>query len=109
MGFLWGLAAVSLGCGVSVGLAEAPTGPAAPAWLPNPADLRILMTTSRVTQRHRSDLLARGNSAPIADYLLACMRPKDMSPETDHPFSPAGINIVFVGWAGKSAGPRVLR
>jgi hypothetical protein len=68
MGFLWGSAAVSLSCGVSVGLAEAhgwagPTG----TGHPSPADFRILVTTSQVTQCHWSDLPACRNSAPNAD------------------------------------------
>jgi len=66
-GFLWGSAAVSRSCGVSVGLAEALNWPGRPrhgagTGHPSPADFRILMTTFRVTQCHRGDLPAHGNS-----------------------------------------------
>ena len=65
MGFLWGSAAVSLSCGVAVGLAEAPDRPGRPGTgYPSPADFRILMTTFRVTQCHWSALPTCGNSAP---------------------------------------------
>ncbi len=50
VGFLWGPAAVSLSCGVSVGLAEAPNWPGRPGTgYPSPADFRILVTPFRVT------------------------------------------------------------
>jgi hypothetical protein len=69
VGFLWGSAAVSLSCGVSVGLAEAPDWAGRPGTgYPSPADSRILMTTFRVTQCHLSDAPAYGNSAPNAEY-----------------------------------------
>jgi len=45
VGFLWGSAAVSLSCGVSVGLAEAPDWAGRPARVPRYGDFRILMTT----------------------------------------------------------------
>ena len=57
MGFLWGWP-------------EPLTGPADLARYLSPVAFRILMTTFRVTQCHRSDLPACGNSAPIAEYLL---------------------------------------
>jgi hypothetical protein len=71
VGFLWGSAAVSLSCGVSVGLAEAPdwAGRPGPGYT-SPAGFRILMITSRLTQCHRSDLPAYGSSAPNADSAL---------------------------------------
>ena len=46
VGFLWGSAAVSLSCGVSAGLAEAPDWAGRPGTGTQvPADFRILMTT----------------------------------------------------------------
>ena len=70
MGFLWGWAAVSLSCGVSVGLAEALNWLSRPGTgYPSPAGFRILMITSRLTQCHRSDLPAYGNSAPNAEFV----------------------------------------
>jgi hypothetical protein len=51
VGFLWGSAAVSPSCGVSVGLAE-PTRHAAPRY----RNFRRRMATFRVTQRRRSGL-----------------------------------------------------
>jgi hypothetical protein len=75
VGFLWGSAAVSLSCGVSVGLAEALNWPDRPGTgYPSPAGFRILMITSRLTQCHRSDLPAYGNSAPNADSALTWLR-----------------------------------
>jgi hypothetical protein len=70
VGFLWGSAAVSLSCGVSVGARRSPRlgRPTGTAY-PSPADFRILMTTSQVPQYHWSDLPACRNSAPDADYL----------------------------------------
>jgi hypothetical protein len=59
--FLWGSAALSLSCGVSGGLGLSRPG----TGYPSPVGFRILMITSRLTQCHRSDLPAYGNSAPI--------------------------------------------
>ena len=76
MGFLWGSAAVSLSCGVSVGLAEALDWPGRPGTgYPGPADFRILMTTFQVTQCHRCVLHAYNNSAPSAEYLWLTLGP----------------------------------
>ena len=59
-------AAMSLSCGVSMRLAEAPDWPGRPATeYPNPADFRILMAAFRVTHCHGSDPPACGNSTPI--------------------------------------------
>ena len=69
VGFLWGSAAASLSCGVSVGFVEAPDWPTrSDMEYPRYRDSRILMTTLRVTQRHRSDLPACGYFAHIAEY-----------------------------------------
>ena len=78
VGFLWGSAAVSLtlSCGVSVGLAEAPdwagrpgTGTKSRRPLSDPND------HFPVTQRHQGDLAGCGNSVPIADF--ACTMSRD--------------------------------
>jgi hypothetical protein len=64
VGFLWGSAAVSLTCGVSVGLAEAPDWAGRPGTgtksrrLPDPND------HFPVTQCHQGDLAGCSNSAP---------------------------------------------
>ena len=69
VGSLWGSAAVSLSCGVSVGLAEAPDWAGRPGTgtksrrLPDPND------HFPVAQCHQGDLAGCSNSAPIADYL----------------------------------------
>jgi hypothetical protein len=48
VGFLWGSAAVSLSCGVSVGLAEAPTGPADPREADSPHPAADLAEITRI-------------------------------------------------------------
>ena len=67
MGFLWGSAAVSLSCGVSVGLAEALTGLADPARVPKSRRLPDPNDHFPVTQYRQGDLAGCSNSAPIAD------------------------------------------
>jgi hypothetical protein len=64
VGFLWGSATVSRSCGVFAVAHKPLTGPADPAWSTRYRNSRRLMTTFRVTQRHRGGLPAQGNSAP---------------------------------------------
>jgi hypothetical protein len=64
VGFLWGSAAVSRSYGVSVWGSPRPRlVRSARHGVPRYCDFRILMTTFRVTQRHRRGLPAYGNFA----------------------------------------------
>ena len=69
VGFPWGSAAVSLSCGVSVGLADTE----APDWAGRPGTGTQVPPTSGsydhflVTQCHQGDLAGGSNSAPIAE------------------------------------------
>jgi hypothetical protein len=69
VGFLWGSAAVSLSCRVSVGSPKPLTGPADPTT----GDFRILMTTVRVGQRHRSGFATYYNSTSSLPTLRLSM------------------------------------
>jgi hypothetical protein len=70
VGFLWGSAAVSLSCGVSVGLAPKPlTGLADPARVPKSRRLPDPNDHFPVTQCYQGDLAGCSNFAPIAESM----------------------------------------
>jgi hypothetical protein len=64
VGFLWGSAAVSLSCGVSVGSPKPLTGLADPARVPKSRRLPDPNDHFPVTQCHQGDLARCNNSAP---------------------------------------------
>ena len=77
VGFLWGLQKLL-------------TGPADPTWSTRYRECRRLMTTFRVTQRHRCGLPVRGYSAPNAGpEALSTLSPAD-SISVEPPGSPDG-------------------
>ena len=88
VGFLWGSAAVSLSCGVSVGLAEARDLAGRPGTVPKSRRLPDPDDHFPVTQCHQGGLPACSNSAP-ADYGRLTTMPARGWTRTDQPIPEA--------------------